>query len=52
MTRAGETPIYLEQTTYYHCKARCVRRAFLSGEDQVTGKSFEHRKAWVVERYH
>ena len=50
MTRARETLIDLEQTTYYHCIARCVRRAFLCGEDHVTGKSFEHRKAWVTDR--
>ena len=24
--------------------------AFLRGEDSLTGKSFEHRKEWVVER--
>ena len=34
----------------YHCMARCVRRAYLCGRDSVTGKSFEHRKAWVCER--
>jgi len=42
--------ISIEDTPYYHCISRCVRRAYLCGVDDYTGQSYEHRRAWVEER--
>ena len=34
----------------YHCINRCVRRAFLCGDDPVSGNNYDHRKTWIQER--
>ena len=50
MTTARDKLISLDATSYYHIISRCVRRAFLCGEDHFSGQSYEHRKGWVIER--
>jgi REP element-mobilizing transposase RayT len=50
MTRARIQQIDIATTPYYHCINRCVRRAFLCGEDQVTGRNYEHRRGWIADK--
>ncbi len=50
MTIARSRQISLQDTPYYHVVSRCVRRAFLCGEDAHSDQSYEHRRQWVVDR--
>jgi putative transposase len=44
------TPFCGQLSGEYHLHTRCVRRAFLCGEDAHSGQSYEHRHQWVVDR--
>ena len=50
MTQARKTIISLNDTHYYHCVSRCVRRAFLCGIDQYSGQNYEHRRQWLEDK--
>ena len=50
MTRPRSQIVSLADTPYYHCISRCVRRAFLCGDDRYSGQNFDHRKPWLVDR--
>src|SRR5690606_34859733 len=50
MGYARKSLVSLQDTPYYHCIARCVRRAWLWGEDEYAGQNYSHRKQWVIDR--
>jgi putative transposase len=50
MGYARKNLVSLQDTPYYHCIGRCVRRAWLCGTDAYSGKDYSHRKLWVIER--
>ncbi len=50
MTRPRSTLVSLSDTPWYHVVCRCVRRAFLCGQDAHSGENYDHRRGWIVDR--
>ena len=51
MARMARAEVFSpDEVAIVHVMNRVVRRCFLLGDDPVTGKNFDHRKAWI-ERY-
>jgi putative transposase len=50
MTQPRRMLIDPRETPYVHCVSRCVRRTFLFGDDPLTGRNFDHRRQWIVDK--
>jgi hypothetical protein len=51
MPRPLRSAIYRPQEiAILHCTQRCVRRAYLSGVDAVSGTDYSYRKEWIRQR--
>ena len=51
MPRVNRNEIFADdEIQVFHLVNRCVRRTFLCGKDDLTGRDFSHRKQWVRDR--
>ena len=50
MTRPRSELVDRVNGGFYHLFNRCVRQAWLCGEDPDTGENFDHRRGWIERR--
>ncbi len=51
MPRVNRREIFADaEIQVFHVINRCVRRTFLCGSDEKTGRDFSHRKEWIRDR--
>jgi REP element-mobilizing transposase RayT len=50
MTRPRAHLVDAQHRGVYHVISRCVRRAWLCGQDPLTLRSFDHRRQWIEDR--
>ncbi len=50
MTKPRSELVDPNQANYYHVTSRCVRRAWLMGQDPITGRDYTHRKEVFLNR--
>jgi len=50
ITEPLKNTVSISDTPYCSCTGRCVRRAFLFGTNEFSGKPVEHRRQWIVDR--
>ena len=51
MPRVNRNEIFADdEIQVFHLVNRCVRRTYLCGRDDITGRDYSHRKQWIRDR--
>jgi REP element-mobilizing transposase RayT len=50
MTTARKDFMQADKIGTFHLVVRCVRRSFLQGFDEYSGKDYSHRKSWITDK--